>query len=166
MTTTTPAARRLVCRWLLLAAVMTGVFAMHVLDAGHDSPRAASPSAGHDMSGTADHSAGHDMFSTADHSAGHGTGDAPVDDRDVGAVLIAADTTVDLGSEDGHGPEMAGCILFLVVGGVSLVLALLRRASLPDRGAAAGRAGIRPSDQRRRGPPTHWPREALCVIRV
>jgi hypothetical protein len=79
----------------------------------------------------------------------------------IGAVL-----TADPGSGGGDHGAMAGCILFLVVGGAALILLLLR--SRDGQGATGlGRfAGIAVTDMRRRGPPGRWPRHALCVIRV
>ncbi len=63
-----------------------------------------------------------------------------------------------------HG-DMAGCVLFLVIGGAALLLLALARpaagAGDHDRRAGGGRLGLR-----RRGPPDRWPRIALSVIRV
>ena len=104
----------MLCRWLLLAAAMAGVFAMHVLDAGHDSP-VGSPHVGHDSA--ADGSlVGHDSVSAGTLRAAHLAGSLAGADRDAGAVLFAADTTADSGSEGGDHPAMSGCILFLCPG--------------------------------------------------
>jgi hypothetical protein len=61
---------------------------------------------------------------------------------------------------------MAGCILFLVVGGAALILLLLRLRGGHGTTGLGRFAGIAVSDMRRRGPPGGWPRLALCVIRV
>ena len=78
------------------------------------------------------------------------------------AVVLSA---ADPGSGGTDHGAMAGCILFLVVGGAALILLQLRDR---DDGGTTGLgrvAGITVTDLRRRGPPD-WPRLALCVIRV
>ena len=61
---------------------------------------------------------------------------------------------------------MAGCILFLVVGGAALILLLVRHRDGYGTTGLGRLASIAVTDMRRRGPPGRWPRLALCVIRV
>ena len=140
-------------RWVLLAAVLAGLFGMHVLTA--------------EDSGTGAHGAlpmiatsAHDGMTVPDRAT---TQDVPAtfDAADSGAVLLPAAP----GSGGDHG-AMAGCILFLVVGGAALILALLRHRGAPWATGLGRLAGIALTDLRRRGPPGAWPRLALCVIRV
>lgn len=86
---------------------------------------------------------------------------ATVDAADSGAVLLPA---APLPGGD-HG-AMAGCILFLVIGGAALIFALLRHRGGPWATGLGRLAGVALTDLRRRGPPGAWPRLALCVIRV
>jgi hypothetical protein len=144
-------------RWLLLAAVLAGLFGMHVLTAGHGTSRHSMlPMAGvaaHDVIG------GHNLTSV---------GAMPVETTNAMPGSVGVDVQVmpvTPGPGVDHG-AMAGCILFLVVGGAALLFALLRRrrgAGSPGIGRLAGTAV---TDMRRRGPPGRWPRLALCVIRV
>ena len=152
--------RWVLARGLMLAAVLAGLFGMHVLTADD-------PANGHGampMINAAPHggAAGHDpsmgvaavmgQTAPADHTAAS---------QEPGAVASA----VDPGSGTGHG-AMAGCILFLVLGGAALFLALLRYRG-PFAPAALGRlTAARLADLRRRGPPPGWPRVSLSVIRV
>jgi len=83
-----------------------------------------------------------------------------------GLPSIAAVLTADPGAGgDGHG-AMAGCILFLVVGGAALILLLLRYRARSGTAGLGRFVGIAVTDMRRRGPPGRWPRLSLCVIRV
>jgi hypothetical protein len=143
-------------RWALLAAVLAGLFGMHVLTAEDGSSRHG----GLPMIGASGHA---DM-----------TGSAVSPDEPMPVVMdavgnlrgIAAVFAADLGSGGGDHGAMAGCILFLVVGGAALIFALLRHprgGGIPGLGRLAGTAV---TDVRRRGPPGRWPRFALCVIRV
>lgn len=142
-------------RWALLAAVLAGLFGMHVLtvDDGtgpHGSLPMIGPSSHDDMSG----------------SAAPPTAAMP--------VMVPADSwagpdlqlAVGPGSGGTDHSAMAGCILFLVVGGAALALLMMRYR---PGGQVAGlgrvtRIGL--TDMRRRGPPGDRPRLALCVIRV
>jgi hypothetical protein len=131
-------------RWALLLAVIAGIFAMHVLTPG-DGP-------GHGSLPTA---AGTHHGMTADPMA------EPV-------MAPEAFVTAWVGAEppsSEHG-DMAGCILFLVVGGVLLLLAALarRNATVTAPGPVSARRAL--FDMRRRGPPRGRPRLALGVIRV
>jgi hypothetical protein len=131
---------------VLLAAVLAGLFGMHVLtaeDSGHGTLPMIATSA-HD--GTT----GPDRATTQDVPAA----------MDAAVVLPAAP-----GSGGDHG-AMAGCILFLVIGGAALILALLRHRGAPWATGLGRLAGMALTDLRRRGPPGLWPRLALCVIRV
>lgn len=155
-----------VARGVVLAAVLTGLFAMHVLTGeGAGSGHGVMP-----MMGVASHggSAGHDP-SMAGTAAVMGE---PVSDpsSSVDAVwsqeaAAAAVGPVDPGPGTGHA-AMVGCVLFLVLGGAALSLVLLRHRG-PLAAAGLGRltaAGW--TDLRRRGPPLGWPRVCLSVIRV
>ena len=149
-------ARRLLtaARVTLLGAVLAGLFGMHVL--------------------TADGGSGHHGALPTISAPGHAdmTGPAPSPAATMSMVALGgvsgvAVLAVDPGSGgDGHG-AMAGCILFLVVGGAALILLLLLRYRAGSGTAGLGRfVGIAVTDMRRRGPPGRWPRLALCVIRV
>jgi len=136
---------------MLLAAVLAGVFGMHVLTAedsaggGHGVlPMIAAPA--------------HDGMAVDDlaHQA------APVAEAGSGGVVVLPAAS---GTGGDHG-GMAGCILFLVVGGAVLILALLRHRGAPWVTGMGRLAGTALTDLRRRGPPGRWPRLALCVIRV
>lgn len=156
-----------VARGVLLAAVLAGLFAMHVLT-GEDA------GSGHGVMpkmGVASHggSAGHDpsMAGTAA-VMGEPVSDlsSPVDavwSPETAAAAVVG--PVDPGPGTGHA-AMVGCVLFLVLGGAALLLVLLRRRG-PLAAAGPGRltaAGV--TDLRRRGPPLGWPRVCLSVIRV
>jgi len=149
-----PARRRWsAARWVLLAAVLAGLFGMHVL-APEDSG-----------------SGGHGLLPMIVTSAHDGmTGPARATTRDVPAIIDAADSGAVLlpaapGSGGDHG-AMVGCILFLVIGGAALILALLRHRGAPWATGLGRLAGIALTGIRRRGPPGAWPRLPLCVIRV
>ena len=118
-------------------------------------------------SGTGGHGA-LPMIATSAHDGM--TGPARAATRDVPATIdAAARGAVFLPATPGTGGdhgEMAGCILFLVIGGAALILALLRHRGAPWATGLGRLAGIALTDLRRRGPPGAWPRLALCVIRV
>lgn len=133
-----PTTRPPFARWVLLVAVIAGVFGMHVLTAG-DGP-------------------GHGMVPVAMASEHHSPAVAAMAEPALPGPSIG-------GAPSGSGhPDMAGCILFLVGGAVLLLLALARLDT--SNAESDGRAGRRPLDLRRRGPPGRWPRIALNVIRV
>jgi len=137
-------------RGVLLAAVLAGLFGMHVLtdeDSGHGTLPMIATSA-------------HDGMTGPDRATTKAV-PATIDAADSGAVLLPAAP----GSGGDHG-TMAGCILFLVIGGAALILALLRHRGAPWATGLGRLAGIALTDLRRRGPPGAWPRLALCVIRV
>jgi hypothetical protein len=149
---------------MLLAAVLAGLFGMHVLTAEHGTSR-------HSMLPVA---------SIAAHDAVGGHNATSVDAMPIETTPIETTDAMPGSTPEGvdvqampaspgsgvqHG-AMAGCILFLVVGGAALLLALLRHlhgAGSPGGGRLAGAAV---SDMRRRGPPGRRLRLALCVIRV
>jgi len=139
-------------RLMLLGAVLAGLFGMHVLTADDGSSRhGALP-----------------MISTTGHADMTGPAPSPAAAMSMalGSLPGAAVLAVDPGSGgDGHG-AMAGCILFLVVGGAALILLLLRYRAGSGTAGLGRFAGIAVTDMRRRGPPDRWPRLALCVIRV
>ena len=135
---------------MLLAAVLAGVFGMHVLSAedsggGHGALPMIATSA-------------HDVMTGDDlaHRA------APAADARSGGVVVLRAAP---GTGGDHG-AMGGCILFLVVGGAALILALLRHRGAPWATGMGRLAGVALTDLRRRGPPGRWPRLALGVIRV
>lgn len=143
-------------RWTLLAAVLAGLFGMHVLTAedgtgGHGALPMISTS-------------GHPDMTVRVHSP---AGPMPVVVDAIGSLPgIAAVLSADPGAGGGGHGAMAGCILFLVVGGAALILLLLRLRE-GQRTTVLGRlAEIAVADMRRRGPPARWLRLALCVIRV
>jgi hypothetical protein len=109
------------------------------------------------------------MIATSAHDGGM-TGPARAATQDVPATIDAADRgAVSLPATPGSGGDdgaMAGCILFLVIGGAALILALVRHRGAPWATGLGRLAGIALTDLRRRGPPGAWPRLALCVIRV
>ncbi len=149
--------------WVLLTAVIGGILGMHVLTGGD-------MTAGHGPLPTAHVSQRH----TAD---AHDTaGMAGMDDHrsaaaDVGPVNTGfagvggwlSDAVVGMT----HG-GMASCILFLVVGGATLLLALLSgRGSRPQGRATMPGGGPGVGSMMRRGPPgSGLPRLALCVYRI
>lgn len=130
-------------RWALLLAVIAGIFAMHVLTPGDGPGHGSLPTA----AGT------HDGM-TAEPMA------EPVMAPEGFVTAWAAPPPMSQ-----HG-DMAGCILFLVVGGALLLLAALARrsATLGAPGPVSARRVL--FDLRRRGPPVGRPRLALGVIRV
>ena len=139
----------------LLAAVLAGLFGMHVLTADGDNGRhGALP-----MIGTASHD------TMTDHHASPTTS-PPMSMDALASVPGAAVLAVHPGpGGDGHG-AMAGCILFLVVGGAALILLLLRYRARSGTAGLGRFVGIAVTDMPRRGPPGRWPRLSLCVIRV
>ncbi len=135
---------------MLLLAVIAGVFGMHVLTAG-DGP-------GHGMLPAPAMADGHHDRPDAAPPAAR----SPL--RSVPGPAPIEPLAAPLPSGIGHG-DMAGCVLFLVIGGAALVLLALARS------AAGAGDHDRPGDGgwldlRRRGPPDGWPRIALGVLRV
>ena len=116
------------------------------------------------MVGTAHHGSPRDAIMTPGEMSGHETSAAVF----VGSSVTGMNTVLqpDPGSTMGHG-DMAGCVLFLVVGAAALVLALLRLPRMIGSTGLVGLAGPALTDERRRGPPGRFrPRIALCVIRT
>jgi hypothetical protein len=143
---------RLLLRGILLAAVLAGIFGMHVLtadDAGNG--HGALP-----MTSTAGMSSDHEMATTHDLQVVAAAQMAPV----TAATVFLGDP----GSGMPHG-AMAACILFLAA--AALILGLRRyswltRTTGPGSAARSALTGIR-----RRGPPGRYrPRVTLCVIRI
>lgn len=124
-------------RWVLLLAVIAGVFGMHVLTPG-DGP-------------------GHGMVPAAMPDDHHTAATVP-------EPAPSGPSMAELPSGSVHG-DMAGCVLFLVVGGAALLLMALARLSPAAHDSEHRIHGLR-LDLRRRGPPDGWPRLALNVIRV
>jgi hypothetical protein len=142
-------------RWTLLAAVLAGVFGMHVL--------------------TADDGTGsHGSLPMIGPSTHDGMGEsAPLP---ISAVPVMSPAGFGAGADmqPAVGPgsggtdhsAMAECILFLVVGGAALALLMLRSRGSGQVAGLGQVARIGLTDLRRRGPPGDRPRLALCVIRV
>ena len=146
-------------RWTLLAAVLAGLFVMHVLSDGDDASghgdlapvrtAAQSPSSTDVMTGMP-----RDLPTAFDSGSAVNTSSVAV---------VSAAPTVPMGA--GH--TMAQCVLFLVTVGSALLLALLAsRWPAPTGGLLAAVTTIW-GELRRRGPP--WPKRrriALCVTRI
>jgi hypothetical protein len=132
-------------RWVLLAGVISGILGMHVFTGGDMAGHGPLPTGTAGMDGMAEH-----PVTAAAQAAFMSTGWL---------------SEVPFGmSHDG----MAACILFLVVGGAALLLALLtgRNSRLPGSAAIAG-GGTGSGGVMRRGPPgPGLPRLALCVYRI
>lgn len=155
VTLTTPAAPRptawsAVLRWLLVSLVLTGVIAMHVLSqhdaaGGHHGSALGSPAA---------------VAAAPDPHAGHAALAEDLAPRPAGtAVLMPA-------APGGSDLSMTTCVLFLVIGAGTVLLAVL--AAL-RRGAQrrAVRSAASPAVSVPRGPPQVGPpRISLCVLRV
>jgi hypothetical protein len=141
---------------ILLAAVLAGLFGMHVLTAEDGTSRhgalpmisAAGP---HDPTG-------HEPTPADTMPAMNATGDLPVS----GDAVVVPGEPAPAGD---HG-AMAGCILFLVIGGAALMLLLLHHRNTSSTTRSGRLPGPVLTEIRRRGPPGRWPRLALCVIRV
>lgn len=138
-----PTTRPPLARWVLLLAVIAGVFGMHVLTAG-DGP-------------------GHGMVPADTKTAGH-HGDPAMAEPEPQPAPVEP-MAAPLPPAFGHG-DMAGCILFLVVGGALLLLALALVRAGGGRDDRDRRTAGLLLDLRRRGPPDGWPRVALGVLRV
>lgn len=155
-------------RWLLLLAVMAGLFGMHVLtaesaDGGHGSLPIAAPHASHSMSGavSAAGSSAPALMSASDRTL-LSDAVASVAGTLAGVSVSPADSG---GMPADHG-GLGGCVLFLMVGStLLLLLALSGRVRL---GMTAWSPPLMAWGRvRRRGPPGRdRPRVALCVIRV
>ena len=131
-------------RWALLLAVIAGIFAMHVLTPG-DGP-------------------GHGSLPTAAGTHDGMTAEPMAEPVVAPAAFVTAWVSERVPTSE-HG-DMAGCILFLVVGGVLLLLAALARRSATLGAPGPVSAWQVLFDLRRRGPPPGRPRLALGVIRV
>jgi hypothetical protein len=149
---------RVAARWVLLAAVLAGIFGMHVLTAGDDAGgHGALP-----MVGMLGH---HGMITDTPAL----TSDVAVTISVPAAAALPGAVAAVLRSADGSGGDgvMAGCILFLVVGAAALLLALLISRRATRAAGTAGLGGLTLTDLMRRGPPIRYrPRVALCVIRI
>ena len=146
-------------RWTLLAAVLAGLFGMHVLTDGDTASghgdlapvrtAAQSPSSTDVMTGMPrDLPTAFDSGSTSNTSS---------------VAVISAAPTVPMGA--GHG--MAQCVLFLVAVGSALLLALLASRWPATTGGLLAAVTTIWGELRRRGPPGPERRRiALCVTRI
>ena len=139
---------RVLARWVLLCAVIAGVFVLHVLTSEHDHNGHGDPVA---------------RLATG-HVVTHlGAGAATGPDNTTAAPIEAtiSDPVTPIG---GDGGWLSGCILFLVVTGTGalLTLAMRRRAE----GSAAAVMGVGGVMTRRGPPPGRVRRLGLAVIRV
>ena len=149
--------------WVLLTAVIGGILGMHVLTGG-------------------DMTAGHGPLPTAHASQAH-TIDAPatavmagMDDHRSAAGGVGSVNAASAGAggwlSDAAGgmthEGRAGCILFLVIGGATVRLALLTgRGNRPQGRVVMPGGGPGGGGVMRRGPPgPGLPRLALCVYRI
>lgn len=159
--------RSLSVRWVLLLAVLAGLFGMHVLtaeatDGGHGSlPTVAH--VGHAMAQSVPADAmGHSPSAGSDAAVLVGSPLAVPGDAGV-----TADAPMNTGGMPTDHGGLGGCILFLAIGGtLMLLLTLVSRAQL---GAATAwlPSLLAWGGAPRRGPPgRERPRVALCVIRV
>jgi hypothetical protein len=149
---------RVLLRGLLLAAVLAGIFGMHVLTAddganGHGSLPMTSIAG---MTSIVGMTSGQEMVTTHEPWV--------VTAAEMTEVAAATVFFPDPGSGMAHG-AMAACILFLAAAALILMLFRYRwlaRTSGPGSAARSALTGIR-----RRGPPGRYrPRVALCVIRT
>jgi hypothetical protein len=147
-------------RLILLAAVLAGLFGMHVLTAEDGNSRhGALPM----ISAAGPHGlTGHDPTPAHTMPAMDATGVVAG-----GGTVVAPTTSAPTDPAPGgdHG-SMAGCILFLVLGGTALILLLLHHRNTTSITRPGRLPGPVLTEIRRRGPPVRWPRLALCVIRV
>lgn len=157
-------------RWVLLLAVLAGLFGMHVLTAESSSGgHGALPTAAGAGEHSASHSGGHD--SATDHADPALTGSLPEPaEMAMGTTWAAGAAAAEApdpgGMPEGHG-GLSGCILFMVIGGALVLLVLLSARAWPAAFAAWSATWTAWGQVRRRGPPGRdRPRVALCVIRV
>ena len=153
---------RTAVRWTLLAAVLAGLFGMHVLTDGDNA-------SGHgDLApvGAAGQSSSSNLVMTGlprDLPTASGSGSTSNTSSVAVVSAVSAAPTVPMGA--GH--TMAQCVLFLVTVGSALLLALLAsRWPAPTGGLLAAVTAIW-GELRRRGPPGPERRRiALCVTRI
>ena len=142
---------RVPARWVLLCAVIAGVFVLHVLTSENDHNGHGDPSAGLATGHLVNH-------------PGTGAGAQP-DSADAAPVVATiSDPATPVG--DGDGGWLSGCILFMAVTGTGALLALARQRRLPTRSAPTLVMGVGGVMTRRGPPPGTVPRLALSVIRV
>lgn len=147
---------RLLTQWLLPAAVLAGLFGMHVLtvedSTGGHGALPQFTMTGHGVTG-ADTAVPAAVSAAVDGQAGL-------------PGLVAAVLRSAADGMGGHG-DLGSCILFLVVGGAALLLAWLAARRATQTASTTRPAGVTRSQVRRRGPPGRYrPRVALCVIRT
>jgi hypothetical protein len=148
-------------RWTLLAAVLAGLFVMHVLSDGDDASGhgdLAPVVAGQSSSGT-------DVMTGMPRDLPTASGSGAASNTSSVAVVSAvwAAPTVPMGAGDG----MAQCVLFLVAVGSALLLALLASRWPATTGGLLAAVTTIWGELRRRGPPRPERRRiALCVTRI
>jgi hypothetical protein len=148
-------------RWTLLAAVLAGLFGMHVLSDGDDASGHGdlAPVVAGQSSSSTDVMTGmpRDLPTAFDSDSAVNTSSVAV----VSAVWAAP--TVPMGG--GHG--MAQCVLFMVAVGSALLLALLASRWPATTGGLLAAVTTIWGELRRRGPPGPERRRiALCVTRI
>lgn len=148
---------RTALRGLLLAAVIAGIFGMHVLN-GRDMTDQHGP-----LPGPASLTTSHDPMPAAASNQHEAAAAAPVL---LSSGIVASVLTVATGSKMAHA-AMGACTLFLVLGGAVALLMLLRLLSVGEvTHGRLHRASVS-ADVMRRGPPgSLLPRAALCVFRI
>ena len=149
-------------RWTLLAAVLAGLFGMHVLSDGDDTSGhgdlAPLGAAGQSPSGT-------DVMTGMPRNLPTAFDSGSTSNTSSVAVISAvwAAPTVPMGP--GH--TMAQCVLFLVAVGSALLLALLASRWPATTGGLLAAVTTIWGELRRRGPPGPERRRiALCVTRI
>lgn len=167
-------------RWVLLLAVLAGLFGMHVLtaesaDGGHGSLPAVSAHAGHSMPNHTPDSMPDSMLGSVGAAASAGTAVIAAPHPTLpdavswmaGALAGVSVAPADSGGMPADHGGLGGCVLFLIVGGTLLLLLALSGRARLELTAAWLPALMAWGRVRRRGPPGQdRPRVALCVIRV
>ena len=146
-------------RWTLLAAVLAGLFVMHVLSDGDDA-------SGHgDLApaGAAAQSSSSNLVMTGMPRNLPTAFDSGSALNTSSVAVVSAAPTVPMGA--GHG--MAQCVLFLIAVGSALLLALLASRWPATTGGLLAAVTTIWGELRRRGPPGPERRRiALCVTRI
>jgi hypothetical protein len=140
---------RALARWVLLCAVIAGVFMLHVLTSEND------------HNGHGDPSVGLATGLVTPRGAAATDPDSAAAAAIVGAI---SDPATPIGDRDGG--WLSGCILFLVVTGTGALPILARLRRRVEGSGPAAVMGVGGVMTRRGPPPGRVPRLALGVIRV